>query len=110
MEAELVDTKSALSGENFPMTGGEQVRDFVHVDDVAKTFLHAATRPDVLPGQPLVRNVGSGQPVTMRDFAETWWHRWNARGSLLIGVLPYRPNEVMRFAPLMDNTSTDISS
>lgn len=102
--------KAALAGENFSMTGGEQVRDFVDVDEVAKTFLHAATRPDIPPGQPLVRNVGSGQPVTMRDFAETWWHRWNARGTLLIGALPYRPNEVMRFAPLIDNTSADLSS
>lgn len=102
--------KAAFAGEDFPMTGGEQVRDFVDVDDVAKAFLHAATRPNVLPGQPLVRNVGSGRPVTMRAFAETWWRRWNARGTLLIGALPYRPNEVMRFAPLIDDASTDLPS
>ena len=100
---------AALAGKDFPMTGGEQVRDFVDVNEVAKAFLHAATRLDVQPGQPLVRNVGSGRPVTMRDFAETWWRRWNARGTLLIGALPYRPNEVMRFAPLMDDDSTDCS-
>lgn len=93
--------KAALAGADFAMTPGEQVRDFVAVADVAATFLRAATRDDVRRGVPLVYNVGSGRPVTMRQFAEHWWHHWEAKGRLQIGALPYRPNEVMRFAPLI---------
>jgi nucleoside-diphosphate-sugar epimerase len=93
--------KAALGGSNFAMTAGEQVRDYVPVEDVAATFLHAASRRGVRSGTPLVYNVGSGEPVTMREFAEHWWRRWDAKGVLQVGALPYRPNEVMRFAPLI---------
>jgi nucleoside-diphosphate-sugar epimerase len=98
--------KAARSGEDFAMTAGEQIRDYVPVDDVAASFLHAALRRDVSPGTPLVYNVGSGQPVTMREFALRWWRHWNAAGELRIGALPYRPNEVMRFAPLITEAMT----
>lgn len=93
--------KAALTGENFLMTGGEQIRDFIPVEDVAHEFLHAATFGKVHAGEPLTWNVGSGSPVKMREFAEAWWKHWGARGLLEIGALPYRPHEVMRFAPLI---------
>lgn len=92
---------AALSGRDFPMTAGEQTRDYVAVQAVARAFLHAALRPDVAAAQPLVRNVGSGRPVTMHEFARHWWSHWGATGTLQVGALPYRANEVMRFAPLI---------
>ncbi len=92
---------AALDGRDFPMTYGEQLRDFVAVEDVAKEFLHAATRSDVAVGVPRVWNVGSGQPITLKDFALQWWRAWQATGSLQFGTLPYRPNEVMKFVPLI---------
>jgi nucleoside-diphosphate-sugar epimerase len=96
---------AALRGRDFEMTSGEQVRDFVPVDQVAKSFLHATTRKDISGASPLVRNVGSGSPVTMRMFAETWWKRFNATGTLKVGALSYRPNEVMRYAPVVSEYS-----
>ncbi len=91
--------RAALTGEDFPMTPGEQVRDYVDVDQVARAFLRAAEAGDVQVGVPWVRNVGSGVPVSMRAFAEHWWSVWNAPGRLLVGALPYRPNELMRCVP-----------
>lgn len=99
--------KAALDGHDFEMTPGGQIRDYVPVDQVARSFLHAATRPDVSAGSPIVFNVGSGKPVSMRAFAELWWQRFRATGTLRVGALPYRPNEVMRFVPLItDYVST----
>lgn len=95
--------RAAEEDRDFPMTLGEQVRDFIAVEDVADTFLRALVREDVCPGDPCVCNVGSGQPVTVRAFSERWWKRWKARGRLQIGALPYRPNEVMRFVPQLDD-------
>ncbi|MDP3858303.1 MAG: NAD(P)-dependent oxidoreductase [Stagnimonas sp.] len=92
---------AAHSGRDFEMTAGEQIRDYVAVELVADAFLAAALRTDIVPGRPLVRNVGSGQPTTMRAFAEHWWREWKAPGHLLTGRLPYRANEVMRFVPDM---------
>lgn len=91
--------KAALAGEDFPMTPGDQVRDFIPVEEVAATFLTACTRTDLLPGVPCTENVGTGTPQTLRQFAEHWWAHWNASGNLLIGTTPYRPNEVMRYVP-----------
>ena len=89
---------AALAGADFPMTLGEQVRDFVPVGEVAGAFLAALSRvPD--PGHPAILNVGTGQAQTLRAFAEHWWSRWQAPGRLLVGAVPYRANEVMRYVP-----------
>jgi nucleoside-diphosphate-sugar epimerase len=81
------------------MTLGEQVRDFISVEQVAADLLKAAADSSVRPGVPLARNVGSGQPQTVRQFAETWWQRWEATGQLQFGALPYRDGEIMRYVP-----------
>lgn len=108
--------KAAMAGEDFPMSGGEQIRDFVPVKDVAEAFLEKVLAPELqvissafeeashdplCATPPLIRitNVGTGCPQTVRAFAEHWWDKWEAKGKLLPGALPYRPNEVMRYVP-----------
>jgi nucleoside-diphosphate-sugar epimerase len=91
--------RAARAGEDLPMTPGEQVRDFVSVERVATELLAACADPSVKPGVPRVRNFGSGHPQTVRQFAEHWWRRWEAPGTLQFGALPYRTGEVMRFVP-----------
>jgi nucleoside-diphosphate-sugar epimerase len=93
--------RAALSGEDLPLTPGEQVRDFVAVEDVAAALLAAALDDSVEPGVPRVANVGSGRPQAVREFAEHWWRQFDARGQLLVGALPYRADEVMRYVPLV---------
>jgi UDP-glucose 4-epimerase len=91
--------KAALAGEDFHMTAGEQVRDFVPVEAVAEVFVDALTRADLHPGEPKIENVGTGEPQTLRAFAGHWWKHWGAKGSLKIGALPHRAGEVMRYVP-----------
>lgn len=91
--------KAALAGEDFSMTPGEQIRDYMPVEEVAGAFWRAATTLDLQPGKPLFGNIGSGRPVSMIEFAKEWWTRLGAKGQLRPGVVPYRPNEVMRFVP-----------
>lgn len=93
--------RAALAGEDLPLTPGEQVRDFVAVEDVAAALLRATLDDSVEPGVPRVANVGSGQPQAVREFAEHWWRKFDARGKLLVGALPYRADEVMRYVPLV---------
>jgi nucleoside-diphosphate-sugar epimerase len=90
---------AALEGQDYPMTQGEQVRDFVAVEDVAARFLDVAINSNLKPGNPEIHNIGSGKPQTLRAFAEQWWNKWEARGKLLFGAIPYRENEVMRYVP-----------
>ncbi|CAN5737970.1 N/A [soil metagenome] len=89
---------AALSGQDFPMTAGEQVRDYIPVEKVAQAFLAALASP-ITPGMPVVANVGSGKPTTMLEFAQHWWLKWQATGQLRPGAVPYRRAEVMRFVP-----------
>jgi nucleoside-diphosphate-sugar epimerase len=90
--------RAAQAGKDFPMTAGEQIRDFVLVEDVARQFVAELCRV-VPPGCPEIRHVGTGNPVTLRAFAEYWWGEWKAKGKLVFGAVPYRPGEVMRIVP-----------
>lgn len=90
---------AALRGDDFPMTAGEQLRDFVPIEDVVEAFLQVATQRLLVAGQPEVHNIGTGRPQRLVDFARHWWERFQARGRLLPGAVPYRPNEPMRLVP-----------
>jgi nucleoside-diphosphate-sugar epimerase len=91
--------EAAVSGKDYLMTAGEQVRDFTPVAEVARAFMQAAQQPGLQPGAPRIENVGTGRPQTLRAYAEYWWKQWDARGRLLVGALPYRTGEIMRYVP-----------
>ena len=91
--------KAALAGEDFPMTEGKQVRDFIAVEDVARYFVVACFKEDFVTGKPEFYNVGSGKPQSILEFSEYWWGKWNAKGKLLKGHISYREGEVMRYVP-----------
>lgn len=91
--------KAALAGQDFSMSSGAQVRDFISVDEVARQFCEHLDFSNVVAGQPETYHVASGQPQTLLSFAKFWWSHWCAVGSLLPGVLPNRPNEIMRLVP-----------
>lgn len=91
--------KAALSGEDFSMTSGKQVRDFINVADVAEVFVDALGRHGLVNGQPVVENLGAGKPKTLAEFAQTEWDSFGGKGKLILGAVDQRPNEVMRFVP-----------
>ena len=90
---------AAKLGHDFPMTYGEQIRDYIHVSEVCKILLDACLSKEVARGSALVKNVGSGRPISMREFAQFWWKDSKAKGKILYGAIPYRDNECMRFIP-----------
>lgn len=90
--------RAAKGGFDFPMTKGEQVRDFIQVEDVAKEFIYACEM-QLNIGMPQIKNLGSGHPQTLREFAQSWWKKWEASGKLVFGAIPYRPGEIMRYVP-----------
>lgn len=83
--------RAALRGDDFPMTGGEQQRDFIFVDDVVAGLL-ALAQAEGIAGRAF--DLGTGVLHTLRAVAERIWVLTGARGSLLPGALPYRPGEV----------------
>lgn len=91
--------KAALSGDDFLMTHGAQIRDFTPVEFAARSLLNYATEVDVLRGEPQIYNVGTGRPKSLQHFAREQWEKFSAKGNLKKGALPYRDNEVMRYVP-----------
>lgn len=81
------------------MTSGQQVRDFMPVESLAKHLCLALERPDLLPGRMLVENVGSGNPQSVLEFAAFWWNHWGGSGRLLPGRVPARESECLRMVP-----------
>jgi len=80
--------RSLLRGERARTTRGEQVRDYLHVTDVA-----AAVRAVALAGLCGVVNVGSGQPVSVAALVGTIARLMGRAELLELGALPTDPDE-----------------
>lgn len=96
--------QAANDGIDFPMTLGEQVRDFIPVEKVATRFLDESLKlfnVSASQNTPLIRvvNVGTGHPQSLRKFADYWWKQWAAKGRLLVGHRDYRSHDQMKCVP-----------
>lgn len=72
---------SLLAGRPAHITVGDQLRDFLHVDDVAAALVRLV---DSSLSGPV--NVGSGSPVTVRQVAESIERQIGGAGSLVVGA------------------------
>ncbi len=83
--------EAARQGADFPMTGGEQQRDFIYVEDVIAGLCAALTAPGIA-GRSL--DLGTGKLHRLREVVALIWELAQAGGRILTGALPYRPGEV----------------
>jgi len=98
---------AARSGKDLPLTGGNQVRDFINVREVARLLYGYSL---LLSGSDKlfhISNLGSGDPRPLKAFITQIWTEEKATGQLLFGALPYRDNEVMRYVPKIDKAEQD---
>jgi nucleoside-diphosphate-sugar epimerase len=77
----------------FPMSGGEQLRDFIHVREAASTLVALVEQRQGLG----VVNVCSGKPVSVRSFVERWLSENGYAITLKLGHYPYPDYEPMAF-------------
>lgn len=91
--------RAALNGDDFKMTKGQQISDFIRVSDVAKHLLEACIRPDIKAYIPHIVNIGSGISSSLLDFARQQWILLEAKGKILDGAIPERPNQIKRYVP-----------
>lgn len=83
-------TLSLLAGEPARTTPGEQLRDFLHVDDVAEALV-AVAQSDVTGAV----NVGAGQSIAVRELVETLGEITGRSDLVELGALPYSPGDPM---------------
>lgn len=86
-------------GHDFPMTLGEQVRDFIFVQDLATRLVDEAEQLYEQEQSIKIQNLGSGKPKTLRSFAQEIWDNLDTSAQLKFGEISYRPDEIMRYVP-----------
>lgn len=89
--------KCALHGQIAEVTPCEQIRDFVYVSDLAQLVWRVLRQMSDAPGLR-VYNVGSGQPVVLKEFIDLVVAELRCRGieaTLAYGARPYRAGEPM---------------
>lgn len=85
---------AVAAGHNeFPMSGGEQLRDYLPVTEVARRLVDLAMNP----GDPGPINLCSGQPVSVRSLVEGWIGQNGWKIQPKYGELPYPDYEPMAF-------------
>jgi nucleoside-diphosphate-sugar epimerase len=83
--------RGLLAGEPVPTTRGNQIRDFMHVEDVGRAF--AALADGGLTGAV---NVASGEPVTVREVVGELADAAGRPDLLRPGALPERKGDPPR--------------
>lgn len=86
--------EAVLKGEQvFNMSGGEQLRDYLPVEEIAQQIVRMATSQRDIG----IANICSGKPISVRNLVEQWivQHNWNIR--LNLGHFPYPDYEPMAF-------------
>lgn len=91
--------KSLIGNKAFPMTAGEQTRDFIYVSDLVDAIIKAA-QSEKLIGR--VTNVGSGFSVKLKDVALRVERMLGRSGMVQLGTLDYRQGEIMDY--VVDNS------
>jgi nucleoside-diphosphate-sugar epimerase len=77
----------------FDMSGGEQLRDFLPVNEAARLFVDLA----LAPGGAGPVNICSGKPVSVATLVDRWVAEHGARITLNKGYFPYSSYEPMAF-------------
>jgi len=93
---------AALANLDFPMTGGEQKRDFIYVDDVVSGILAAAAAPDIA-GESV--DLGTGESATVISVVEKIWSMTSCAGHICAGAVAYRRGEASRLRANADRTA-----
>jgi len=80
--------RALLQGEPARCSHGNQLRDFLHVEDVAHAFV--ALLDSNIEGAV---NIGQGTPAAIREIVETIGEQLGAKHLIQLGALPSPPNE-----------------
>ena len=79
--------KAALGGDDFKMTSGTQIRDFISVDEVVNHFMDALDFSDY-HNFPIISHVAHGKPKSLKQFVDYWWDFYKAKGKILYNSYP----------------------
>lgn len=90
----LLDQAIENADEEFNMSGGEQLRDYLHIKEVAKNIMLISFQNKYIND---VVNCCSGKPISIRKFVENYLVEKNYKMKLNLGYYPYPKYEPMAF-------------
>lgn len=79
---------------NMDLTDGEQLRDFVYIDDVVSAYLKVLLTKQKLKDYNEYE-VGSGKAVKVKEFVNIAKRIAKSKTRLNFGAIPYRENEIL---------------
>ena len=88
-----IEKTIAMGGKEFNMSGGEQVRDYLHVNQVANYIVQCSLQNKVEG----VINCCSGEPITVKKLVQDYIQEKNYVLHLNFGFYPYPDYEPMAF-------------
>lgn len=83
--------RSALAGEDFPMTAGTNTRDFVYLPEVVEGLVKMALAAELPAGVTV--DFGTGVSTSLLEVVQQIYQLVGRGGRPLPGVLPTRPGE-----------------
>ena len=94
-----------LKKRNFPVSKGNQLRDFVHVDDVVDAILKSLTNKNAR-GQ--IINIGSGKPRKIKKIVENV-KKISKGGYPQFGKIKFRKDEILKLYPNIKKAKNKIN-
>lgn len=86
--------ESLINNKIFPMTLGEQTRDYIFVGDVVEALLKSGHSTGI---EGEILNVGSGTPIQINLLVKQVENILNVKNLALVGAVPYRTKEQMNY-------------
>ena len=78
------------------MSGGEQILDFIHVDDVVSCIKYIVSNSQRFIEEPTSEyHLGSGKGTSLRELAQMLEKKYKRNCHIAWGALPYRERDVM---------------
>lgn len=98
----LSAVSAALADDDFAMTSGEQLRDFIFVEDVTEAMMVVA---ETTAAEGTSLDLGTGTGTSVGDIVRRIWTLIDTRGSIRPGALPYRSGTAMHLVADADRTA-----
>ena len=94
-----------IKNKKFPCSEGNQLRDFLHIDDVVDAILKSLTNKNAR-GQ--IINIGSGKPIIIKNIIE-YIKKISKGGYPLFGKIKLRKDEILKVYPDINKAKNKIN-
>jgi nucleoside-diphosphate-sugar epimerase len=84
--------QACRAGNPLALSRGDQRRDYSYVGDICEALRQVAMGEVEFPDNQIL-NLGSGQPITVRETVSAWARAFGSEQLMTFGALPYRESE-----------------